>query len=470
MAILARMLTPDDFGLIAMGTVVIGFTSVFKDMGLSMATVQRPDVRHSQISTLFWLNVAISVAIAIVTAVAAPALAWFYKDPRVTAVTVALASTIVIGGLTIQHQALLRRQMRFGALAFVEVSSLVVGTLAAIASALAGIGYWSLVVFNVVREIAAVFAVWITCPWRPGRPVRSDDVRSLVSFGAHLSGFNILSYAARNVEKMLIGWYWGAGPLGLYNNAYRILLLPIQQINTPLTSVAVPALSRIQTQHDRYRAYYKRGLLLTVTAGMPVVAFLFVTADKAVLAFLGPQWHEAVAIFRALGPAAFIGTFNVGTGWVFLSLGTTRRMFKWGLISSAITILGYFVGLPWGTIGVALSLSVSLVALRLPATLYCIRGTHLRLADTLSPLWRPTVSSIAAGALLYGVDTVFKPGVPVGLSLTFDFLIYAAFYALVWMGLPGGRRSILELVGIARELRLSRPRPEEAALVDIDIS
>jgi O-antigen/teichoic acid export membrane protein len=311
--------------------------------------------------------------------------------------------------------------------------------------------------------------VWITCPWRPGRPVRSDGVRSLVSYGAHLSGFNILAYASRNVEKMLIGWYWGAGPLGLYNNAYRILLLPLQQINTPLTNVAVPALSRIQTQPERYRAYYRRGLLLTVTAGMPIVAFLFVAADKAVLAFLGSQWLDAVAIFRALGPAAFIGTFNVGTGWVFFSLGSTDRLFRWGWISSIITVIAYFIGLPWGTIGVALSLSASLAVLRLPATFYCIRGTHLRFEDTWIPLWRPAVSSIAAGALLFGVDRIFKPAVPVGLSLAFDFLFYTAFYALVWMGLPGGRRSVSEIVGIVRELKLSRPGPQEATIGDTNI-
>jgi len=170
MAILARMLAPEDFGLIAMATVVIGFTSVFKDMGFSMATVQSPDIRHAQASTLYWLNVAASVVITIVTAAVAPLLAWFYKEPRVTAVTVALAATILFGGLGIQHQALLRRQMRFGALAFAEVASLVLATLAAVASALAGFGYWSLVVLNVAREIANTAAVWILCGWRPGSP------------------------------------------------------------------------------------------------------------------------------------------------------------------------------------------------------------------------------------------------------------------------------------------------------------
>jgi O-antigen/teichoic acid export membrane protein len=468
MAVLARVLTPEDFGLIAMATVVIGFTSVFKDMGLSMATVQRTDVRHAQVSTLFWLNVVASIAITALTAAAAPALAWFYKEPRVTDVTIVLATTVLVGGFAIQHQALLRRQMRFGALAFVEIASLGIGTVAAVLSALAGHGYWSLVVLQVVREAAATAAVWAMCRWRPGRPVRRSGVRSLVSFGAHLSGFNILAYVSRNVEKMLIGWYWGAGPVGLYNNADRILLLPIQQINTPLTSVAVPALSRIHGEPDRYRAYYRRGVLLTVTAGMPIVVFLFVAAEKAVLAFLGGQWLDAVPIFRALGPAAFIGTFNVATGWVYVSLGATRRQFHWGLFSTGFTLLAYAIGLPWGPIGVALAFSASLVVLRLPSVLYCFRQTNLTLEDLGTALWRPAFSSIAAGALLFGVGRVLNWSMPLGLSLGFDFLVYSAFYILVWVGLPGGRRSLALIAGIARELRSSRPAVEEAN-VDADI-
>ncbi len=470
MAILARMLTPEDFGLIAMATVVIGFTSVFKDMGLSMATVQRTDIDHSQVSTLFWLNVAVSAAIAVATLAVTPLLAWFYKEPRVTGITVVLASTIIVGGFAIQHQALLRRQMRFEALAVVDIASLVIGTLAAVASALAGIGYWSLVVLQVAREFAATAFTWILCGWRPGRPLRGTGVRSLVSFGAHLSGFNILTYVSRNVEKMLIGWYWGAGPLGLYNNADRILLLPIQQINTPLTSVAVPALSRIQDQPDRYRAYLRRGVLLTVTAGMPVVAFLFVAADKAVLAFLGPQWVDAVAIFRALGPAAFIGTFNIATGWVYVSLGTTRRQFHWGLFATAITVLAYGLGLRWGPIGVGLAFSASLVVLRLPSILYCFHGTYLHLEDLWTAMWRPGVSSIAAGGLLHAVNRIFVPGWPLLVSLGFDFAVYATFYILVWIGLPGGRSSFAEVAGIVRELRVTRPGEQEENVAESDIA
>jgi O-antigen/teichoic acid export membrane protein len=468
MAVLARILTPEDFGLIAMATVVIGFTSVFKDMGLSMATVQRAEVRHAQVSTLFWLNVGASAAIAAVTAAAAPLLAWFYKEPRVNAVTLVLATTVLVGGFAIQHQALLRRQMRFGALAFVEIASLVIATAAAIVSALMGHGYWALVVMQVVREAAAAGFVWIACRWRPGAPERGSGVRSLVAFGAHLSGFNVLTYIARNIEKMLIGWYWGAGPVGLYNNADRILLLPIQQVNTPLTSVAVPALSRIQNEPERYRAYYRRGVLLTVTAAMPIVAFLFVAAEKAVLVFLGGQWIEAVPIFRALGPAAFIGTFNVATGWVYVSLGATRRQFHWGLFSTAVTVLAYFVGLPWGPIGVAAGFSASLVVLRVPSILYCFRGTHLTLKDLGTALWRPAFSSIAAGALLYLFSRVAGISAPLAISLGLDFVVYAAFYILVWLGLPGGRASLAAMAAVARDLKTSRPAAREES-VDTDI-
>lgn len=467
MAILARILTPEDFGLVAMATVVIGFTTVFKDMGLSMATVQRAHIRHDQVSTLFWLNVVASVLLSAVTVAVAPALAWFYKEPRVTAVAVALSATTLVGGFAIQHQALLRRQMRFGALAFVEISSLVVAAIAAIASAIAGLGYWSLIVLQLGREAANSAALWISCGWRPGRPVRRSGVRSLVSFGAHLSGFNILNYTARNIEKMLIGWYWGPGPVGLYNNADRILLLPIQQINSPLTSVAVPALSRIQDEPERYRAYYRRGVLLTVTAGMPVVVFLFVAAEKAVLTFLGSQWLDAVPIFRALGPAAFIGTFNVATGWVFVSLGTTRRQFHWGIFSTAVIVLAYFIGLPRGPIGVALAFSASVAALRLPSIIYCFRGTNLSVEDLWIAVWRPMLSSIAAGALLFGFGRIAHVDLPLLLGLGLDFLVYGASYLLVWIGLPSGRRSLAEITGIARDLQRARPAQEEIRDTDL---
>jgi O-antigen/teichoic acid export membrane protein len=177
-----------------------------------------------------------------------------------------------------------------------------------------------------------------------------------------------------------------------------------------------------------------------------------------------------VPIFRALGPAAFIGTFNVATGWVYVSLGTTRRQFQWGIFAGVVTILGYAIGLPWGPMGVAVAFSASVVVLRLPSIVYCFRRSPLRLTDLGVALWRPAASSLVAAAALVGLRAIIDFSVSVGVSLALDFIVYAALYIVVWIGLPGGKRSFAEVKGIMRELRLSRERSEDARVHDAGIT
>jgi O-antigen/teichoic acid export membrane protein len=467
-AVLARILPPEDFGLIAMVIAIIAFVSTFKDMGLAMATVQRAEINHGQVSTLFWINVGISFLIMIAMAAMAPVLAWFYKEPRVLGLTLVLAVTIIFSGITLQHQALLRRQMRFGILAVIEVIAILLGFASAIVAALAGLGYWSLVLVPLVRDMSMAVGIWSACRWRPGPPVRHSGVRTMLSFGAHLTGFNIVNYFARNLDKILIGRFFGAVSLGLYSKAYQLVLLPIQQINMPLTAVAVPTLSRLQDQLERYRAYYRRGVLLTVTAGMPIVVFLFVVADKAILTLLGEQWMESVAIFRVLAPAAFIGTFNVATGWVYVSTGMTKRQFSWGIFASSVTVLAFFIGLQWGPIGVGAAFSIAMATLRLPGILYCFRRSHLCLADLGVAIWRPALSSLGAGVALFladgllGIDAL---AAPVGLVL--DFLLYIVFYVLIWVVLPGGRRSVADILEMVKELKRTPRDPGSQTLKEI---
>jgi len=187
--VLARLLTPQDFGLIAMVTVITGFVMMFKDMGLSMATVQRDEVNHAQISTLFWINVGLSLCVMLLTAALAPVIAWFYGEPRLVWVTLALASAFIFGGFTVQHQALLRRQMRFGTLAVIGIISMVVGIITAIIAALSGAGYWSLVLMQLATAITIAIGVWVGCDWRPGLFVRRSGIRKMLAFGGNLTGF-----------------------------------------------------------------------------------------------------------------------------------------------------------------------------------------------------------------------------------------------------------------------------------------
>jgi len=457
-AALARILTPADFGLIGMAMAVVGFIAILKDLGLSTATIQRADINHGQVSTLFWINVSLSVGIMFLIGATAPLLAWYYNEPRVAPITLALAGTVIFSGLIVQHQALLRRQMRFRALAIIEAIGITLSFAAGIIGALLGWGYWSLVVIPVTREIAMAVGVWVSCGWRPGPPVRRSGVRDMVSFGAHLTGFNMVNYLTRNLDKLLIGRFSGAASLGFYNKAYQMLLLPVQQITNPISGVAVPTLSRLQDEPARYQAYYRRGVFLTVTIGMPVVAFLFVVADKAVLTLLGDQWLESVAIFRALGPAAFVGTFTMATGWVYLSLGETKRLFGWGIFASAVVALAFFIGIRWGAIGVAISYSASVVVLFPLSILYCFRVAPLRLRDFILAVWRPAAASISAAAILFGLGSVVELGLLVGIQLVVNFIIYIVLYALIWVGLPRGRSAVRDVMSIAKQLR---PRPSQ---------
>ncbi|MFQ5490160.1 MAG: lipopolysaccharide biosynthesis protein, partial [Phycisphaerae bacterium] len=357
-AILARLLSPEDFGLLAMVAAFTNFLARFQDLGLSMATVQRRDISHAQVSNLFWINLALGLLAAGLTAAFAPLVAWFYGQPELTTVTAALGAAFIFGGLTVQHRALLRRQMRFTALAGVQLTAAIGGALAGIASARMGAGYWALVVMQLVSAVLTALGVWIACGWRPGWPSRDTGVRSMLAFGGNLTAANLLNYLVRNLDNVLIGWRWGADALGLYANAYKLLLLPIRQFNTPLTNVAIPALSRLQDKPDQYRAFFKKGIQLLTTVGMPMVAFLAVDADNVILLVLGDKWGGAAPIFRLLAPAAFLGTFNVATGWVYVSTGQVDRQLRWVVFSSPVIILAFIVGLPFGPTGVAASLSL----------------------------------------------------------------------------------------------------------------
>ena len=455
--VLARLLTPQDFGLIAMVTAITGFVSMFKDMGLSMATVQKAEINHSQISTLFWINVALSLGIMLITVVLAPVIAWFYGEPRLTWITLALASAFIFGGLTVQHQALLRRNMRFGTLALIAIISMLVSILAAIIAALYGAGYWSLVLRQLANAMVGMIAVWLACRWWPGLPVRRSGVRSMMAFGANLTGFNIVGYLAQNIDNILIGKFLGAVPLGLYNRAYQLLLLPVRQINQPMEAVAIPALSRLQQEPSKFRSYYRKGLTLAVMFGMPIVAFLFVVADKVILIVLGQQWLGSVPIFRALGLAAFVGTTNsLGTGVIFVALGNVRRQFLAALVRSFFLVVAFCIGLHWGAIGVAAAYSIYSVLSRMPTVVVCFWGTCLKLADFLGSIWRAALASAAAGACIHLLDSHVLPEANIILRFLLNFIEYAFFYIFFWMVIPGGKNIIVDA---CRMLKLLKEKP-----------
>lgn len=398
--ILARLLTPKDFGLIAMVTAVTAFIMIFKSLGLSQATVQRAEINHSQVSTLFWINVAVGTALMLITLALAPALAWFYNDPRLVAVTAVISTAFLFSGLTVQHEALLRRQMRLTTVAVRDVAAMAAGIVTGILCAWAGLGYWSLIWMQVARAVTNAAGVWLASGWIPGRPVRRSGVRSMLKFGGWLTGFGLVNYFSRNFDKLLLGRFWGALTLGLYSRAYFLLLFPIAQITSPLTSAAVPGLSRLQNQPDRYRSYYMKAIMVIAYLSMPIAVVTAVLSGEIIYLALGRNWMEASPLFKILAIAAIWQPTVSTVGWILISRGQTGRLFVWSAITAPLRVVSYIVALPWGATGVAVAYTAGTIILVLPTLMFCYGRSPIKVSQVLLTISRPLSLSLIMGLVM----------------------------------------------------------------------
>jgi PST family polysaccharide transporter len=463
--ILARLLLPEDFGLIAMVTAITQFAMYFRDLGLSTATIQREEITHAQVSTLFWVNAGFGVLVTVLVIAAAPLIAWFYGEPRLQAVTMVIALVFLLSGLAVQHEALLRRQMRFSVLASVEVGAGVVGLAAALVGVFLGMGYWALVASRLATSLSVVIAVWCVCGWHPSRPKRGTGVRPMLFFGGNITLFNILNYFARNLDSVLIGRFFGPTILGFYDRAYRLLMMPIGNIRAPINAVSVPALSRLQNEPERYRRYYCKVVTLIAFLSMPLMAFCFAAADPLIVVLLGPRWTEVIVYAQILAVVGFIQPVVSSVGSVYVSTGRAAQMLRWGVWNSAVIVLGFVCGIPWGAKGVAIGYAVATYVLIWPTLWYVFQGTSLRIRDFLAAIWRPATASVfmVAGMQLIGP---ILPAPSVFVLLGFLALVGPVFYLSMWFMLPGGRDALGELASYIKQV-LGRKNPSVVASVKL---
>ncbi|HEY9803705.1 MAG TPA: lipopolysaccharide biosynthesis protein [Leptolyngbyaceae cyanobacterium] len=450
--LLARLLTPQDYGLVGMVTAVTGFVAIFKDLGLSMATVQKEEITHEQVSNLFWVNIALSIVTTFVTLGIAPVIAWFYNEPQLLWITVGLALGFIISGLGVQHSALLNRQMQYKALTINDVLSMALGVVSAIVAAWFGLGYWALVILPIVTGIVSTVGLWIVCSWRPGLPSRQSGVRSMLIFGSNLTGFNIVNYFARNVDNILIGRLWGAQQLGLYAKAYQLLLLPLQQINAPFERVAIPALSRLIDSPERYKQAYLRILEKLTIITAPLVVFMIATSDWIILLLLGPQWVNASPIFSLLGIIAFTQPVANTTGWLFITQGRTNQMFQWGIVGSTLSVISIVFGVQWGAVGVAASYSISGLLIRTPILFWYVgRSGPVKSIDIYKTIALSTFASLCSLIVIVTVRRYIEiPYLLLGIMMSLFMTVGVTLLVLAIF--PQGRQSLKDFRELANYL------------------
>jgi PST family polysaccharide transporter len=401
MVIMARLLTPKDFGLVGMVAAVTGFLGLFRDLGLSSATIQRSSVTDEQTSTLFWINFGAGGILTILCVCLGPALAVFYGEPHLVWVTAALGTGFLFNGASAQHRALMQREMRFMALSVIDIVSMVTSLITGIGVALAGKGYWALVAAAVTAHATSAVGAWLASRWIPGPPQRDSGVRSMLKYGGTVTLTNILAYVAYNADKVLLGRFCGAAPLGIYGRAYQLINLPTEGLNSTIGQVAFPALSRVQNDPPRLRSYFLKGYSLFLSLVLPITIACGLFAEDIVSVFLGARWHDAAPIFRLLAPTILAFAIVHPFGWLLQATGRVGRSLKISMVFTPSLIAGYSLGLSHGPQGVALGFSITIVALSVPAVLWAKRGTLIKFSDCLKAAARPALSIVVATAAVW---------------------------------------------------------------------
>jgi polysaccharide transporter, PST family len=467
---LSRMLVPEDFGRVAMITPLFIFLGFFRDFGLATATVQRQQITHNQVSALFWINVSLSLGLALAAFGASYLLAWFFREPGLIALGAAFALNCAVTGLGIQHTALLRRKMATGKLALIGLGATGAGVLAGTAAAWSGMGHWALVLMAMVNTVVHSISVWFACSWRPSLIARRCGLRSLLGFGGFLTGGNAAHFFASSLDSFVIGRCFGAASLGSYSRATQLVLTPLQQLLSPVGTVVVAALSRLQSDPERFRLLALRFLQGLLMGSVPLACGLIIGGDALTRLLLGGSWSEAASLVPVLSSASLVLPISALVSWILIAQGRGEDLMRWNIASVILTGGAILIGLPWGLAGVAAAMTAKHFVAFVLFTRFAGAHGPVKTGQVFVTLWP------ACGAVITGCATGFlvrrgiAAGNPVhelaagmgagGVSFAMLFLArsHRALAAEAWrVGLsfvknPGRRRAALGLPQEAAQL------------------
>ena len=366
--ILAALLTPSDFGLMAMAIVIIRFLEIFKDLGTAAAIIQNQNLSEESLSSIFWVNVGFGVLVAILVFLAAPLGAEFYNNMKVENILKVLSISFIFSSFGIVHKKLLEKELKFDLLAKIELIGVAIGAVVGITLALLEFGVWSLVFQSLAIAVITTSLLWIINSWRPKIFFSYPKIKPIISYSLNLLGYNVFNYFVRNADYLLIGKYLGERELGHYYLAYKIMLYPLQNISLVVSRVLFPIYSKIQNDNERFRKIYTKVANAISFLTFPLMIGVFALGDLFAVTFFNEKWDTALLaiLLMILAPVGLIQSIATTTGSIYQAKGKTDWMFRWGVISGVIYISGFLIGLNWGVIGVAVSYLISSIILIYP--------------------------------------------------------------------------------------------------------
>ena len=457
MMALARILTPDDFGVQAMVLPVAFLLNGISNQALQSAVLHTDTLNHDVATGLFYDALPINAALTSSLALLGPVLAWIYDEPRVILVSIAWAAVLFLVTLSSIHEALLKRHLRFATVARAQLATHALSFGAAIVAALAGAGYWALMLQVALMELGRAASMWGLVSWRPSRTRASGRDHHARSYWLGLIGARSISWIGDQSDRVVVGVLGGASIAGLYDSAKRWAWFSFFELFIPLTDVAVATLSRVRDDAERFRSYVREAVTPIVAVTLPVAGFIFAEARLVLHVILGPQWLGGAVFVRWLC-VALIGALVIRLmQWVYLATGRTMRQMRWSLVTTPVTLVAVVAGgWRYGPTGVAAGLATASLALALPSVLNAIHETPLTLGDILGVLLRPLLAATFACGILLLV-TGALPATGLVLTLLLRLALFLALYAVGWLALPGGRRALAQQWSRLRRITPSLP-------------
>lgn len=432
--VLARLLGPHDFGLVAMMLALIGFAPMFIDLGMSEASAQRARISRVEVSTLFWLNVLIGVVLAGALAASGGLIARAFGEPSLAGMALALSVTFVMMALGTQHYALMRRAMQFRRIAIIDISANIVGSVVSVALALSGWGYWALIAKPIVTSTLTVAGAWISCRWVPGRPRFTPMVKDLMRFGLGVTGFTMTDYFARSADRIAMGYFLGAGPLGYFQNAFTIYNNLLSIVTEPLHNIAVSGLSKLQDTMAELKRSWAGALSSLCFFSAPAFAALAVSANDVVIVLLGEKWSPAGPLLCVLAIRGIADCIERTLGWIHVAVGRPDRWMRWGVFSAICQLAALAAGLPFGVMGVTIAYTVTMFVLFVPALVYAGRPAGIGIHDVLRATAPQAIAALIAVALGLSAQEAFLQEVPRLLRILIASSICVSAYLAIVVG------------------------------------
>jgi O-antigen/teichoic acid export membrane protein len=446
-AVLARILTPGDYGVAGMALVVMSFAAIFTDPALGAALIQRPEIDERDRSTVFWTATGIGATLTVLSIAFSPLVARFFGEPEVRNLFAVASLVLVVTSLSVAHRALLTRQLAYRGLEIRETVSIVTGGVVAICVALAGFGPWAIVSNALAYSVMSTVLAWLLLDWRPRAVYSRASIRRLGAFSSRIFGAMMLAWGNQNLDNALIGRVLGAAALGAYALAYNTMMLPVGLVAGTLHQALTPAYSRIQHDKERLERVWLHNKRLSVAIVAPALMCLAVVAPDFVHVLVGDQWGAAVVPLQILCVGAVATSLGALNWSVLQARGEGKALLRLQVLSSAVTWIAFVAGLPWGIVGVAAFYAAARWLLVVPAAWFTARGVSFDFGATLRA--GTAMIPLALGAALVALGTrelLVEAGVPPVLRLVAVGLVMAvAYIGLVRLVIPSLVEEILQI-------------------------